>query len=207
LVLPHSSNMAYTKREKGSELEEKLILPQRQQFTALMREYFQEVSRENPALISIAPPYGIKDVKEFLEKVAGGNKVEFDGNCLLAMVGRAYVSQQTSAGVMYEPREVSNVKEHEWATEDVGGFLTFQENGDILYETHMVVGKDFGGKGLGTLLLKDFVQYGKSNGFREVRIYNFTVGGYATFRKVERELNDLTLAFENVSTVRFGTTP
>ena len=172
-----------------------------------MGEYFQEVSKENPALVNSAPPYGIKDVKEFLEKVAGGGKVEFDGNCLLAMVGRAYVPQQTSAGVMYEPREVSNVREHEWATEDVGGFLTFKEDGDVLYETHMVVGKDFGGKGIGTLLLRDFVQYGKSEGFREVRIYNFTVGGYATFRKVERELNDPTLVFENVSTVRYGITP
>ncbi len=183
--------MAYTRRENGAELEQRLILPQRQQFTELMREYYREVSQENPALVDVAPPYGIKDVRELLERVAQEGKIEIEGECFIAVDEQEMFDRTLDT----PPRRILST---------VAGILTVKEDDDILYETHLIVGKKFSGKGLGTLLLKDFVQYGKSRKFREARIYNFTVGGYATFRKVERELqNDPTLQFENLSTVRY----
>lgn len=160
---------------KGTELEDNLNSEQTTQFESLLKEYFTAVCKENPKLVNVSSPFGIKDVKEHVDALDRNQKPHYSDDYLLAMEDDA-----------------------------VTGFLSVSEKEGILYETHLVVGKEFGGRSIGTELLKSFFTLGKDLGVKEARIYNFTVGGYATFRKVERVLDDPSMRFENISIVSYG---
>ncbi len=141
----------------GSRLDSVLDEERTSRFHSLLRQYYEEVREERPALTEREPPRGIADVQRHVRMIEQGSTPDYTDTYLFGCKAREKVPF---------------------------GFVSFYETDEVWQETHWVVHEDYRGEGLGTQLMEATAGRAARND-KQLRVYNPTGPAYDVLRTLQ----------------------